>query len=80
MQRSWNRCASVGNSRRPCQGSETAAKNQGFAEIISLIDTVRYRNWPRRLILIYIRFVGGFPGIVWPLQRSCKPFKNYGLD
>ena len=46
-----NRCASVGNSRRPCKGSETAATNQGFAKIISLVDTVRYRNWPRRLIL-----------------------------
>jgi hypothetical protein len=43
-----------GNRRRPCKGSETAAKNQGFAKIISPIDTVRYRNWPRRLILIYI--------------------------
>lgn len=22
---------------------------------------------------MYIRFVGGFPGIIWRLQRSCKP-------
>ena len=94
-------------------GSETAAKNQGFAgrtathskaqggnattiswsalsstdpmqitaKIVSLIDTARYRNWPRRLVLyiyvyICICFVGGFPGIVWRLQRSCKPLHS----
>ena len=48
---------------------------QVIAKIVSLIDTVRYRNWPRRLVLIYIRFVGGFPEIVWRLQRSCKPLQ-----
>src|SRR6266851_6644719 len=46
---------------------------QVTAKVVSLIDTVRYINWPRRLVLyIYIGFVGGFPGIVWRLQRSCK--------
>ena len=25
---------------------------------------------------LYIRLVGGFPGIVWRLQRSCKPLKS----
>jgi hypothetical protein len=40
---------------------------------VSLIDTVRYINWSRRLVLIYMGFVGGFPGIVWRLERSCKP-------
>jgi hypothetical protein len=32
-----------------------------LTKIVSLIDTVRYRNWPRRLVLIYVyvRFVGG---------------------
>jgi hypothetical protein len=48
---------------------------QVINKIVSLIDTVRYRNRPRRLVLIYvcIRFVGGFPEIGWRLERSCKP-------
>ena len=46
---------------------------QVIAKIVSLIDTVRYRIWRRRLILIYIGFVGGFPGIVGRLQRSYQP-------
>jgi hypothetical protein len=44
-------------------------------KIVSIIDTVRYRNRPQRLVPINvcIRSVEGFPEIGWRLERSCKP-------
>ena len=50
--------------------SSSADSMQGITKIVSLIDTVSYKNWPGRLVLIYVRLVGGFPGIVWRLQRA----------
>ena len=48
------------------------------AKIVSLIDTVRYINWRRRLILVYIVFVGGFPGIAWHLLRPANLHRRCG--
>ncbi len=50
------------------------AEEDVTAKIVSLIDTVRYIIWPRRLVLIYIGFVR-ILGIIWRLQRSCKPLQ-----
>jgi hypothetical protein len=46
-----------------CERVKFSGSGASNRQIVSLIDTVRYINWPRKLILIYIHFVGGFAGI-----------------
>jgi hypothetical protein len=59
--KNFNKCNGVCNRCTSVDTVSSADAMRAIAKIISLIDTVRYRNWLRRLVLIYIGFVGGFP-------------------